>query len=1605
MGNDKMPKLNVEKPDVSATNASFSQRLDSLSVGSSFSDYGGDSGDGGGSASGQEPEAMEDTNPVKFKAVKYKVANTAVQHVSKHFDLVLGIDFHWTIVPPLPIPFSFIPYPLPHPFIGMIMDPMDYIHFTISVPAFLQERFSLPSSIPMGGSIYVHGRHKATTTTSVIGLAYPSGHITGSLAVYIIPFKPEAPHDGEVYYGSDSVLGQGSEMSGSDFQHVLTCWGLPMGHQMLPTSPGKPTKNPLAFMAFYSHWLSMYVQINTGNPVLVGGNFIPHVYTAGELLMRFAAMAIMKGLAFAGKKGLTSFNHMVQKMTKNLDNPVSRVLCPLGFEPVNFITGAMSFEWDDFEIFGSHTLKWNNIWESDNRYSGMLGNGVSNNYDLFIFADETDGVAAWKHPEENQAVPVPCVEIGNEFQYYRPWKLWQKRPDASTWVIKHDQNIYTYRALFNPEFGKIYRVEKIEYNNGGKLQFSYDVRGKVLTRIEDQAGRRLLFTHDSLGERITAVAYSCRKTEELLVRYEYDDRGNLVKVWDTAGKSIDFHYDAHNRVIRRVNRNGMEYTWEYDQEDRVVHTRGTNGFQEGRIMYFPEEEYNEVQYVHKAGKTERYYYDDNNLVYKEEDAMGGETWYQYNSFNERTLIGSPEGKTVGYEYDERGNISVYHTADGEQYIYEYDEENRLVYRSEPSGLSENWIYDAEGRLLHWKRLDNSQVDYFYGENERQPERSLDNNGLETRWEYNEQGQLVSVSNNRGMQQNWEYDLYGRLISQNTDEGIPTVWKRDAMGRVREFSTIGLKTLKIQYDAYDLPVCVTNGSEEWFMEYTPMGSLKKQSRRSVRNKEVLSTLVYDYNAYEQLTRIINEKGEQYIFTRNLNDAVISEQGFDGMKKEYLRNRDGQVFKTILPGDKTIYHDYDLAGRLVYNKYNDGFWESFEYDKSGLLVKADNLMSETEFTRNPFGQITKEKQGEHTLEYLYDETGRLTSLKSSLGAEVEYGYDPLGYLKSVTAQTEETLKNQFNPHWKADIQTDISKQTLSRSFTGGVHSVLEYDPAGRPLSQKVQVDEKETLHNQYRWQENFKLAETLNKLTGGRVHYDYDAFGSLSSARYEDGTTEYKNPDEVGNLYRTPERKDRTYDKGGKLIEDKNWYYYYDAEGNLSLKTRSSRDNSSVAGTPNSPGFKAHFLMADGETVEEKLEQLVIRAKQGKKINVREYEKLRRRKDQQEERKTPEKPQWQKGDWEYRWYANGMLRQVKKPDGCLVEFEYDALGRRTAKIVYEQPYEESEIMTGNHLKGKIFRYIWEGNVLLHEWSYDLSKRPRLTAQEDGTIGYDKEEPAEDITTWVYERESFTPCAKIRNGKKYSIISDYLGRPVQAYDALGKLIWEMELDIYGKPKRDAIQSVPFLYPGQYYDVETGLAYNRFRYYNPENGLYISKDPIGLLGNNPNEYAYVRDSNKFIDPSGLDEEIPQSFIDKYKDLIEANKSSLTGRPIDVDADMAEAWKWHQDAKIAVAEGKLTVLGNFDDVQSFTRGSNYYYRLMSERWSPAINDIWIDSLIEEKSSFLLISPTDNKSLSSTKFGETIYARELKKLEDAGYDVPKGDKTISGKNSKYLNYR
>ncbi|MFO0613418.1 MAG: RHS repeat-associated core domain-containing protein [Polyangiaceae bacterium] len=134
---------------------------------------------------------------------------------------------------------------------------------------------------------------------------------------------------------------------------------------------------------------------------------------------------------------------------------------------------------------------------------------------------------------------------------------------------------------------------------------------------------------------------------------------------------------------------------------------------------------------------------------------------------------------------------------------------------------------------------------------------------------------------------------------------------------------------------------------------------------------------------------------------------------------------------------------------------------------------------------------------------------------------------------------------------------------------------------------------------------------------------------------------------------------------------------------------------------------------------------------------------------------------------------------------------------------------------------------------------------------------------LVTWLFEPGMFSPVAKIEGRKRFGVVSDHLGVPTALMTEAGKIAWQAQLDVYGVPREsspvgDAAAGEtertgnPWRFPGQYEDPETGLFYNRFRYYDPEIGRYISEDPIGLIGG-AELFAYVDDPMTWVDPSGL--------------------------------------------------------------------------------------------------------------------------------------------------------
>ncbi|WP_185145246.1 scabin-related ADP-ribosyltransferase [Apibacter muscae] len=118
--------------------------------------------------------------------------------------------------------------------------------------------------------------------------------------------------------------------------------------------------------------------------------------------------------------------------------------------------------------------------------------------------------------------------------------------------------------------------------------------------------------------------------------------------------------------------------------------------------------------------------------------------------------------------------------------------------------------------------------------------------------------------------------------------------------------------------------------------------------------------------------------------------------------------------------------------------------------------------------------------------------------------------------------------------------------------------------------------------------------------------------------------------------------------------------------------------------------------------------------------------------------------------------------------------------------------------------------------------------------------------------------------------------------------------------------------------------LDYNRFRYYSPQTGQYISKDPIGLAGNNPNMYAYTHDSNTMVDLFGLDLITVYRFDTRSPSEIKAGGGFVAYKP-DANVDLLTYAKKNPQSQYISTSYSLQSAKDFSKYHS---GEGYIYKI-----------------------------------------------------------------------------
>lgn len=1213
---------------------------------------------------------------------------------NKHFVPVIGLDIHIVVILGVPVP-------LPHPYIGFVMDPMDYIPFIGAT--------TKVNHVPRGKS--------DTSGIIVILFHIPMGG----------PFllAPMIGHDSVNFFGSKTVKVEGNLMSPAGHM-LMTCNDIGMP---LSLKPGKKWK-PIPSMYLPT---SFSIPLSFGQPVMVGGPFVPDWFgVLLNLIMSYGFGALLKGLGKTLNK--------ILKRELGATNRLSKLLCKLGFEPVDLVQGIVVYEGTDFELPGPIPLKWERCWNSDSKLRGWLGHGMSSSYEMKIVAEEG---ATGLLLGDGRCVVFDALPYPGSEDYHRHEKLTLTRTDIDEYqLFNHSERLYYVFRLYGEE----YHLQTVRNEAGFMISFHYNGNGR-LVRIIDSVGRHLKVSHDSMG-RIVAVTVHHRDAIRELVRYSYNDQGDLTGITDALEQTTVITYEDH-RMTAKTDRNGQSFYWEYDKQGRCVHTWGDGGILEGWIEYHPEDGYNLV--TNAQGHTTTYFYSPDFVVSQIKDPLGNSQFFEYTDDFELYREIDEEGNVTGYTYDEKGNVVRITRPDGAASSFSYDKEGRLIVAADPNGDSCIYsYYENTGMPLTITQADGS-ISIFHYNDHLLPAVIEDEEGNACGLSYDEDYNLSKVQLPDGGQSYWKYDVWGNCIQAVNPLQQEQYFRYDALGRVTAVSMADGNHIQLQYNAYNNVIDAKDKQHHVKFEYTPLGNLKLRDENGTK-------VHFIYNRDEQLTSLVNEHGEMYRFTRNGRGDIIQETGFDGITRAYDRDAAGKVVKIHRPGGRWTTCEYDYNGNLTRAQHSDGYWEQFSYDRAGQLIEAVNEHSTVKLQRDARGRVLEEWQNEYGVTSSYDGHGNRRSLKSTLGADIAFERNAMGDVTGMDA----------NAVWHTNIERNLLGLEIERTLPGGVKSSWTFDKGGMPDSHIVTSNGRDTRRKHYHWDANQRLKQLMDGLQRGAVKFGHDELGNLAWAQYENGEYDYRLPDKAGNIYTSPEGRDRRYGPGGQLQETAGARFQYDEEGNLLKK------------------------IADTKV------------------------------------------------WEYEWYGHGMLKKVVRPDGRAVTFTYDAMGRRIEK----------------QYNGRITRFVWDGDVPLHEWTYPTAEKPVLEIGELGDVQQNHPEPvpAETLTTWVFTEGMSVPAAKLVNGQQYSIISDHLGTPCQAFDNSGEKVWECELDISGKVRKLAGDPdlVPFRYQGQYEDPETGLYYNRFRYYSPDEGRYISKDPVGVQGG-LNQYSYVRDTNKWIDPNGL--------------------------------------------------------------------------------------------------------------------------------------------------------
>ncbi|CAA6822159.1 MAG: Unknown protein, partial [uncultured Sulfurovum sp.] len=416
----------------------------------------------------------------------------------------------------------------------------------------------------------------------------------------------------------------------------------------------------------------------------------------------------------------------------------------------------------------------------------------------------------------------------------------------------------------------------------------------------------------------------------------------------------------------------------------------------------------------------------------------------------------------------------------------------------------------------------------------------------THYEYNKQGEVVSIRNPLNGKTTLEYDTHGNLVKKRDANNNTTRYSYTREQALKSRSNALNQTSILNYDEKGRVKSYINPNHQSTQYFYDKLDRVTSTRDAINNE-----LNYKYNNKAQLQAIIDPTKNQTQYSYDKQGRVEQEALPNSKVVEKVYNKD-HTLKTIIREDKSE----------INFKYNE-FKKPIEIEVQDTSATLSAGTSATLSASTPTQKLN----------FQYNEVGRLssaTSTASTGSATIELFYNRVGEVNkevqfnSLVVEKTQNVKSSTKTlkflELNITIKNDFKTQTKTITKNGKYPITIHYDKNGV----ETKTVYPNNLEEHYTFDANYNL---INIKTGKtNLHYEYNVNGEITRKN----STAYKY-DAIGRL--TASTGSATvaatfhYDKAGnnlnngakykketnQLLENNHYFFTYDARGNLQTKT--------------------------------------------------------------------------------------------------------------------------------------------------------------------------------------------------------------------------------------------------------------------------------------------------------------------------------------------------------------------------------------------------------------------------------------------------------------------